>query len=86
MSKPLAAIIRFNGDPDDLAERFERARELWIEAEGPDHEPLVFCSAGTSGPRLMRCGVVERSSRDDCHAGARTPAPPVRRAAGACVG
>ena len=26
MSKPLAVVIRFNGEPDELLERFERAR------------------------------------------------------------
>jgi hypothetical protein len=35
----LAVIIRFKGDPDDLLERFERARQMWIEAQDGDYEP-----------------------------------------------
>jgi hypothetical protein len=45
MSKPLAVIIRFSGDPDDLLPRFERARELWIDTQGGDFEPPVFYAA-----------------------------------------
>jgi hypothetical protein len=45
MADPIAVIIRFNGDPDDLFERFERARRLWIEAQGGDYERPVFYAA-----------------------------------------
>jgi hypothetical protein len=31
MAIPVAVIIRFSGDPDDLLERFERARQTWID-------------------------------------------------------
>src|SRR5687768_6968974 len=42
MADPIAVIVRFTGDPDDLFERFERARQLWIEAQGDSYEPPVF--------------------------------------------
>lgn len=29
---PIAVIVRFNGDADDLFERFEKARQLWMAA------------------------------------------------------
>jgi hypothetical protein len=38
MADPVAVIIRFNGDPDELFERFERARRLWIDAQDGDYE------------------------------------------------
>ena len=38
MAVPIAVIIRFKGAPDDLLERFERARRLWIEAQGGSYE------------------------------------------------
>jgi hypothetical protein len=41
----LAVIIRFTGDPEDLLERFERARRLWIEAADGDYEPPLFYAA-----------------------------------------
>jgi hypothetical protein len=45
MVDPIAVIIRFTGDPDDLVERFERARQMWIEAQGDDYERPVFYAA-----------------------------------------
>jgi hypothetical protein len=42
MADPIAVIIRFSGDPDDLLERFERARQMWIEAEDGDYERPAF--------------------------------------------
>jgi len=42
---PIAVIVRFNGDPDDLLERFERARALWIEAQGVDYARPIFYAA-----------------------------------------
>jgi heme-degrading monooxygenase HmoA len=45
MSKPLAVIMRFAGDPEELLERFERARRLWIEAQDSGYEPPVFYAA-----------------------------------------
>jgi hypothetical protein len=45
MAEPIAVIIRFNGNPDDLLERFEAARRLWIEAEGAEHPPPAFYAA-----------------------------------------
>ena len=45
MAVPIAVIIRFHGDPDELLERFERARQLWIEAQGDDYERPAFYAA-----------------------------------------
>jgi hypothetical protein len=33
MPDAIAVTVRFNGDPDDLFDRFERARRLWIESQ-----------------------------------------------------
>jgi hypothetical protein len=40
MSDPIVVIVRFSGDPDDLFERFERARRLWSESQDDDYEHL----------------------------------------------
>jgi hypothetical protein len=45
MAVPIAVIIRFGGDPDDLLERFERARRMWTESEPPDFERPAFYAA-----------------------------------------
>jgi hypothetical protein len=45
MADPIAVIIRFTGDPNDLLERFESARRLWIEAQDGDYEHPVFYAA-----------------------------------------
>lgn len=45
MTDPTAVIVRFNGDPDDLFERFEKARRLWIEAQDGDYSPPAFYAA-----------------------------------------
>jgi hypothetical protein len=49
MSTSLAVIIRFDGDPDELLERFEHARRLWIEAQDGDYERPVFYAACRTG-------------------------------------
>jgi hypothetical protein len=45
MADPLAVIIRFRGDPEDLLERYERARQRWADAVGDDYERPVFYAA-----------------------------------------
>jgi hypothetical protein len=45
MSDPIAVIVRFNGEPDDLFERFERARGLWIESQPDDYARPTFYAA-----------------------------------------
>lgn len=42
MSVPIAVILRFKGDPDDLLGRFEQARKSWIEAQDDGYEPPVL--------------------------------------------
>jgi hypothetical protein len=41
----ISVIIRFSGDPDDLLERFERVRRMWIEAQADDYERPAFYAA-----------------------------------------
>ena len=49
MADPLAVVIHFHGDPDDLLERFEQARRLWIESQGDDYErPSFYAACKTS--------------------------------------
>jgi heme-degrading monooxygenase HmoA len=45
MAGPIAVIIGFSGDPDDVLERFERARRTWIEGQDGDYERPVFYAA-----------------------------------------
>jgi hypothetical protein len=45
MADPIAVIIRFSGDPDDLLERFDRVRQKWIEAQEGDYERPIFYAA-----------------------------------------
>jgi hypothetical protein len=45
MADPIAVLIRFSGDPDDLLERFEQARQMWIEAQEGDYQRPVFYAA-----------------------------------------
>jgi hypothetical protein len=45
MADPIAVIVRFNGDPDDLFERFERARRLWTEAQDDGYDRPAFYAA-----------------------------------------
>jgi hypothetical protein len=48
MADPTAVIVRFHGDPDDLLERFEAARRLWIEAQHGDYpRPLFYAACKT---------------------------------------
>jgi hypothetical protein len=42
MSNPIAVILRFDGDPDHLLERFEHARKSWTEPQGDGHNPPIF--------------------------------------------
>jgi hypothetical protein len=44
MPDPVATIVRFDGDPENLLQRFELARLSWVDAhEG--YEPPVFYAA-----------------------------------------
>ena len=52
MADPLAVIIRFSGDPDDLFERFERARRSWIEEQAGYYERPLFYAAGKTDEGL----------------------------------
>jgi hypothetical protein len=48
MADPIAVIIRFNGDPDDLLARFERARRMWIESREDTYErPVLYAACKT---------------------------------------
>lgn len=53
MADPIAVIIRFNGNPDDLLERFERARRIWIEAQADDYNRPAFYAACKSDDGIV---------------------------------
>lgn len=42
MPNPIAVILRFDGEPDALLERFEQARKWWIEARADGYDPPTF--------------------------------------------
>jgi heme-degrading monooxygenase HmoA len=42
VSNPIAVILRFSGDPDDLLQSFEQARKSWTEAQGNGYNPPIF--------------------------------------------
>ena len=45
MAAPIAVTIRFGGEPEELLERFEKARRLWINAQEGDYERPLFYAA-----------------------------------------
>jgi hypothetical protein len=45
MADAIAVIVRFDGNPDDLFERFERARRLWIGSQPDDYARPIFYAA-----------------------------------------
>jgi hypothetical protein len=45
VADPIAVIIRFSGDSGDLLERFERARQRWVDAQDGDYERPAFYAA-----------------------------------------
>lgn len=49
MADPIAVTIRFSGDPDELMERFERARQMWIDEQGADYERPIFYAVARAG-------------------------------------
>jgi hypothetical protein len=50
MADVTAVIVRFTGDPEDLLERFERARRLWIEAQNEVYRrPAFYAACRTDG-------------------------------------
>jgi hypothetical protein len=53
----IAVLIRFKGDPDELLERFERARRLWIDAREGDYErPAFMATCRDDGGILILTG------------------------------
>lgn len=42
MSNPIAVILRFKGDPDDLLGRFEQALKSWTESHDDGYNPPTF--------------------------------------------
>ncbi|MGH2945378.1 MAG: hypothetical protein ACRDPC_03810 [Solirubrobacteraceae bacterium] len=53
MADPIAVIIRFAGDPEDLLERFERARQLWIDAQDAEYQQPAFYAACKSDDGIV---------------------------------
>jgi hypothetical protein len=64
MSDPIAVIVRFNGDPDDLAERFERARQSWVEAQNGDYNAPAFYAVCKSEEGIV---IVDAWHTDEDH-------------------
>lgn len=43
MPNPIAVLLRFSGDPEDLLDRFEQARKSWTETQDdPYNAPAFF--------------------------------------------
>jgi hypothetical protein len=58
----LVVIIRFKGDREDLVERFERARQLWIADQDPDYERPAFYAACSTNDGIAIVGGWEGAS------------------------
>jgi len=70
--KPLTVIIRFRGEPDELLERFEQARQRWIEQQGSDYErPSVYAAckddAGIAILSVWETAVAHRAFGQQLH-------------------
>jgi|SRR5215211_6908986 len=73
MADPIAVIIRFSGDPDDLLERFERVRQKWIEAQEGDYERPIFYAACKANEGIAivsgwQTAVAHRAFGEELHA------------------
>lgn len=64
MSDPIAVIVRFNGDPDDLLGRFEQARKSWIEAQDDGYNPPAFYAVCKTAEGIV---VVDGWETDEDH-------------------
>jgi hypothetical protein len=53
MSNPIAVILRFSGDPNDLLGRFEQARKSWIEAQRDGYNPPTFFAICNADDRIV---------------------------------
>jgi len=61
VADPIAVIIRFGGDTDNLLERFERARQAWIEAQDDDYQRPIFYAACKTDKGIAVFTVWERA-------------------------
>ena len=61
MADPIAVTIRWSGDPDDLLERFERARQTWVETQAEDYERPLFYAACRSDEGIAIVNVWENA-------------------------
>ena len=51
---PVAVIVRFNGDADELFDDFEKARQQWIAArEGGGYNPPNFYAVGKTDDGIV---------------------------------
>jgi hypothetical protein len=64
MADPIAVIVRFNGDADELFERFERARRLWVEAQEGDYSPPAFYAVCKTDEGIV---IVDGWETDEAH-------------------
>jgi hypothetical protein len=58
---PLAVTIRWRGDPDELLDRFERARESWIAAQDGEYARPLFYAACRSDEGIAIVSVWENA-------------------------
>ena len=62
MSEPLAVIIRFTGDPEDLLTRFEQVRGSWIAQQTDDYEPPLFYALSKTDDGIAVLNVWQNAS------------------------
>lgn len=79
MPNPIAVILRFNGDPDDLLARFEQALNSWTEAQGDDRKPPTFFAICTREEGIV---LVTAWQDEDDHKAFRKQMMPRLHAAG----
>lgn len=73
MAKQVAVIIRFTGDPDDLLERLERTRRLWIDDQEPDYERPAFYAACKTDDGIAIVSLGERDRAPGVRSGITRP-------------
>jgi hypothetical protein len=66
---PIAVIVRFDGDPEDLLERFERARRLWTDAQDADcSRPVFYATCKTdTGIAILNAWETEAAHQTFAH-------------------
>ncbi len=79
MADPIAVILRFKGDSDDLVERFEQALKARIEAQGERGNPPIFFAVCATGDGVA---LITGWEAEEDHKGFRKQMMPHLHAAG----